>query len=199
MTAFSVVFAFVAALCLSGCASVTTLILLPDESGKVGAITVKTQGDFRVIDNAYRSVTVDEGTSRLSEIHALNEAQVNQEYANLLKAQPAKPFSFIFYFVSGSSDLVEKSRALIPQIVERIKGQMPTEVSIIGHTDTTGSDRINDELSLKRARTVKKILKNSIPSLEGVSVRSFGSKDLLIPTPPNVDEPRNRRVEILVL
>lgn len=84
MTAFSVVFGLVAVLFLSGCSPVTTLILLPDESGKVGAITVKTPSDFRVIDNAYRSVTVAEGTSGLSEIHALSEAQVNQEYAKLL-------------------------------------------------------------------------------------------------------------------
>ena len=198
MTPFAVVLAFVVGLCLSGCSG-TTLILMPDESGKVGAITVKTQGDLRVIDKAYYSVSAKEGTSRLSETQALSEAQVNQEYADLLKAQPAKPSSFILYFVSGSSDLVKESKAKIPQVIDRIKAQMPTEISIIGHTDTTGSDNINDKLSLKRARAMEKILKDSIPSLDGVSVRSFGSKDLLVPTPPNVDEPRNRRVEIVIL
>jgi len=172
---------------------------MPDESGKVGAITVKTQGDLRVIDKAYHSVTAKEGTSRLSETQAMSEAQVNQEYADLLKAQPAKPSSFMFYFVAGSSDLVKESKAKIPQVIDRITAQMPTEISIIGHTDTTGSDNINDKLSLKRARAMEKILKDSIPSLDGVSVRSFGSKDLLVPTPPNVDEPRNRRVEIVIL
>lgn len=198
MSHFSVVLAFVVELCLSGCSG-TTLILMPDESGKVGAITVKTQGDFRVIDKAYHSVTAKKGSSRLSETQALSEAQVNQEYADLLKAQPAKPSSFMLYFVTGSSELVNESQAIIPQIIKRIKTQMPTEISIIGHTDTTGSDNINDKLSLERARAVEKILKDSIPSLDRVSVRFFGSKDLLLPTPPNVNEPRNRRVEIVIL
>jgi len=198
VTAFSVVLAFVVGLCLSGCSG-TTLILLPDESGKVGAITVKTQGDLRVIDKAYHSVIAKEGAARLSETQALSEAQVNQEYGDLLKAQPAKPSSFILYFVSGSSDLVKESQAIIPKVIDQIKAQMPTEISIIGHTDTTGSDNSNDKLSLKRARAIEKILKDSVPSLHGVDVFFFGSKDLLVPTPPNIDEPRNRRVEILAL
>jgi len=198
VTAFSVVLAFVVGLCLSGCSG-TTLILMPDESGKVGAITVKTPGEFRVIDKAYYAVTAKEGSSRLSETQALSEAQVNQEYADLLKAQPAKPSTFMLYFVSGSSDLVKESQAMIPQVIERIKAKMPTEISIIGHTDTTGSDNSNDKLPLERARAIEKILKDSIPSLHEVDVLFFGSKDLLVPTPPNIHEPRNRRVEILVL
>lgn len=198
MTAFSVVLAFVVGLCLSGCSG-TTLILLPDENGNVGTITVTTQGDLRVIDKAFHSVIAGGGSSRLTETQPLSEAQVNHEYADLLKAQPAKPSSFIVYFFTGSSDLVKESLAIIPRVIDRIKAQMPTEISIIGHTDTTGSDSLNNKLSLKRARAIEKILKDSIPSLHEVEVFFFGSKNLLVPTPSNVDEPRNRRVEILVL
>jgi outer membrane protein OmpA-like peptidoglycan-associated protein len=197
--AFAIAFAFVVGLCLSGCQSATTLILMPDESGKVGAITVKTPGDVRLINKAYNSVTTKEGTSGLSETLAFSEAQVIQEYAALLKAQPAKPSSIILYFISGSTNLAKESLAIIPQVIDQIKAQMPTEISLIGHTDTTGTDNINDKLSLERAKTVEKILKDNIPTLNIVSMQSFGSKDLLIPTPPNVDEPRNRRVEILIL
>lgn len=199
MKAFAIALAFIVELCLSGCQSVTTLILMPDESGKVGAITVKTPSDIRLINEAYNSVTTKQGTSSLSETQALSEAQVDQEYAALLKAQPAKPSSIILYFVSGSTNLVKESLAIIPQMVDQIKAQMPTEISIIGHTDTTGTDNINDKLSFERAKAVEKILKDNMPTLNIVSIQSFGSKDLLVPTPPNVDEPRNRRVEILIL
>lgn len=196
---FAIALAIVVGLCLSGCQSATTLILMPDESGKVGAITVKTLGDMRLINKAYNSVTTNEITSHLSETKSLSEAEVIEEYAALIKAQPAKPSSFILYFVSGSTNLVKESLAIIPQVIDQIKAQMPTEISIIGHTDTTGTDNINDKLSLERAKAVEKILKDKIPSLNIVSMQSFGSKDLLIPTLPNVDEPRNRRVEILIL
>jgi outer membrane protein OmpA-like peptidoglycan-associated protein len=46
---------------------------------------------------------------------------------------------------------------------------------------------------------VEKLLKDRMTMPEPMSVKWFGSKDLLVPTPPNVNEPRNRRVEILVL
>lgn len=187
------------ALVLSACAGSTSLILMPDASGKVGAIVVKTKDDSRLIDKGYGSVTARAGTSHLTETRILSEADVKRDYAELLDAEPSSPISFTLYFMTGSSDLVEKSRASLPQIVERIKQQMPTEIRVIGHTDTTGTDEINDKLALKRAQDVVKLLTDRIPDLHVLAVQSFGSKELLVPTPPNVDEPRNRRVEILIL
>ena len=199
MTPIVLAIAFAIGVCLSGGHSGTTVILMPDEDGKVGAVTVKTPQDSRVIDKAYYFVTAKGRTAHLSEIQEMGEAQVNKEYADLLKAQPAKPSSFILYFVSGSSELTEESRAMLPQVIGRIKEQAATEISVIGHTDATGSDEINNKLSLERAKVVERILKDSMPSLDRVDVKSFGSKDPLVPAPPNTDEPRNRRVEILIL
>ena len=192
-------FAFIVGLSLFGGDSGTTVILLPDESGQVGAVTVSTADDSRVLNQTYNAVTAKEDATRLGETQALTEAQVNEEYEQVLKAQPPKPSSFILYFVVGSSELTAESRTIVPQIVDRINAQVATEVHIIGHTDTTGSDEVNNKLAMERARVVEKALKNSIPSFDRVSVNSYGSKDPLVPTAPNVDEPRNRRVEILIL
>lgn len=198
MTAF-IIWAFFVGLSLSVSSSGTTVILMPNESGKVGVITVKAGDDLRVIDKAYNYVTVKDGASPLSRTQELSEAQVNEKYADLLKAQPVGPSSFLLYFITGSAELTEASKALIPQVLDKIKERATVEVSVIGHTDTTGTNDGNEKLSLDRARAVEKILKDSIPSLDGVSVNFFGSKDLLVPTPQNVDEPRNRRVEITIL
>lgn len=199
VTGVALVFAFIVGLSLLGGDSGTTVVLMPDETGQVGAVLVKTADDARVLDQAYHAVTAKEDTTRLGETQAMSEAQVNKEYGDLLKAQPPRPSSYILYFVAGSSELTEASRALIPEVIDKINRQTATEVRIIGHTDTTGSDAINNKLSLERARAVENILQKSIPTLDRISVNSYGSKDLLIPTPPNVDEPRNRRVEILIL
>ncbi|MDX8378983.1 MAG: OmpA family protein [Gallionella sp.] len=199
MTPLSALIIFIA-VCLFGGHSETTVILLPDENGKVGAVTVKTAGDFKVIDQAYHAVTTEDGgTVGLSEVQSMDKAQVNKDYAGLLKAQPAKPSSFLLYFISGTSHLTEASLAMLPQVIAKIKEQAVTEISIIGHTDATGSDEINNKLSLERATTVEKLLHGSMPSQDKVEVKSFGSKDPLIPTPPNVAEPKNRRVEIMIL
>ena len=183
---------------LAGC-SATSVILMPDEDGKVGAVTVRTQEESKVIDKAYHSVTTKSMGSRLSAPAALSETQVNNEYANLLKAQPTHAVSFLVYFVNRSSQLTPASLAMIPQVIAKISERSPTEISVIGHADTTGSDKLNQRLSLDRAKAVELLLKGSMVGPNPISVKWFGSHDLLIATPPNVSEPRNRRVEIYIL
>jgi len=195
----AVLIVMVLSLFLSGCGTGTTVILMPDEDGTVGTVTVNAEGETGVVDKPYHAVTAGKSSSRLSGLQAMSESQVNEAYADLLKAQPARPASFILYFETGSSVLTSESQALIPRITDAIQAKMPTEIHVSGHTDTTGQENINNRLSLERAKNVEKILKGSIPTLDKVKVRSFGSKDLLVPTPPGVDEPRNRRVEVMVL
>lgn len=177
----------------------TTVVLLPDEDGTVGTVTVTTAaGDSRVIDSAFQSVSIMKDSTGLAASHQLNAQEVNASYANLLKAEPTHPTRFTLYFRVGS-ELQAESQAAIDQIVTTIRTRSPTEVHVIGHTDTTGTDEINGKLARDRATTVEKILKGKMPSLDRVTVRGFGSRDLLVPTAPNVTEPRNRRVEVVVL
>ena len=188
-----------ACLLLPACAPMTTLILMPDEGGKVGSITANSSGDITVLNKAYERVT----TSRAPLLHpstdVLTEAQVYEDYGSLIKAQPLHPVTFTVYFSRGSVDLAEKAKALIPAIIEGIRARVPTAIMILGYTDTTGTDALNAQLSLERAQTVEKVLREGIPFKNGVKMHSFGSKSLIVPTPPSVDEPRNRAVEILIL
>lgn len=71
---------------------------------------------------------------------------------------------------------------------------------IEGHTDTVGSADANKSLSDRRAKAVVAFLSSKFkidPSrLEGVGM---GEDGLLVQTPPNVAEPRNRRVQVINL
>jgi outer membrane protein OmpA-like peptidoglycan-associated protein len=176
----------------------TTVILLPDDDGKVGTVIVKAAGQSRVIDQAYQSVSAPQDQAGLSDTRQLDLAQIDSTFGTLLKAQPTQPSRFLLYFASGS-ELTSESLAQVSQIIDTIKTRAPTEVIVIGHTDTTGSDALNARLARERATTVEKMLKGKMPSLDRVTVQSHGSRDLLIATPPNVVEPRNRRVEVVVL
>ncbi|HET9113962.1 MAG TPA: OmpA family protein [Burkholderiales bacterium] len=184
---------------LAGCSTVTTWILLPDQSGKVGAITVKTDSDFRLVDQAYESAVLKPGTSTLALAAPLSSSRISREYRQLLQAEPQPSTSFMLYFKSGSTELVRASLLEVPELLERIKSRLPTEITLIGHTDTTGPDTFNDQLSLRRAQAVEKILRSRLPGLDAINVQYFGAKNLLVPTPPNVEEQRNRAVEILIL
>lgn len=177
----------------------TTVVLLPDDDGTVGTVTVTTtSGDSRKIDSAFQSVAVMKDETGLAASRQLDASDVTRSYANLLKAEPTHPTRFVLYFRVGA-DLQPESQAAIAQIIKTIQARSPTEVSVIGHTDTTGTDEINGKLARERAITVEKILKDRMPALDRVTVRGFGSRDLLVPTAPNVMEPRNRRVEVVVL
>ena len=72
-------------------------------------------------------------------------------------------------------------------------------LNIIGHTDATGSKEFNLKLSLERARAVEKVLIGSGIDIDTLRLQSFGENDPLVPTADGVEEPKNRRVEVMVL
>jgi outer membrane protein OmpA-like peptidoglycan-associated protein len=72
------------------------------------------------------------------------------------------------------------------------------DVLVIGHTDTTGNDALNDVLGQQRADAVRDILvRLGVPPAD-IRAVSRGKRELAVPTGDNVDEPRNRRVVIEV-
>jgi len=72
------------------------------------------------------------------------------------------------------------------------------DVVVIGHTDTVGDAEGNDRLSAQRAETVKGFLVGIGIPAERIRTAGRGERELLVPTDDNVEEPRNRRVEINV-
>jgi outer membrane protein OmpA-like peptidoglycan-associated protein len=69
---------------------------------------------------------------------------------------------------------------------------------VIGHTDRVGSELRNDQLSLQRAQRVKTLLiPLGIPENRIVTA-GRGEREPVVSTADNVDEPKNRRVEINV-
>ncbi len=72
------------------------------------------------------------------------------------------------------------------------------DVYVIGHTDTVGELRGNDQLSAQRAETVKDFLVGIGIPAERIQTAGRGKREPIVPTDDNVDEPKNRRVEINV-
>ena len=203
------IFAVIAlAVVVGGCASKpiipldtsrTTVVLLPDEDGHVGAVSVSTPEGSQKVDQAYSSLIIDSTHSRPSETQLMGEAQVGAAFEDVLKAQPSKPKSFILYFVLDSTGLTQQSKAMLPAVFETVRERKPTEISIFGHTDSIGSEQWNFKLSADRAKAVEKILRQRDPGLGRIEIQFFGDKEPLVPTAPHVPEPRNRRAEIVIL
>ena len=83
-------------------------------------------------------------------------------------------------------------------MLSTVAGRKVPEVTVIGHTDTTGRTASNYRLGLDRAQTVKNLLLRAGLDASLIEVESHGEADPAAQTPDNTDEPRNRRVEITI-
>lgn len=105
-------------------------------------------------------------------------------------------------FKTGSADLTPSATRTLDQLGKALaSNDLSTfRFRVEGHTDTVGAPETNKDLSERRAQTVAAYLEQnfSIASnrLEPIG---FGSEKLLVPTPDQTPEPRNRRVRIVNL
>lgn len=202
----SIRLAFVAVLvafaaCLGGCATkpTTTVVLLPDEDGHVGAVTVASGNGVRRLDSAFGEVTVGQATAPPSEVTPLGRAAAESAWGGLMKAQPHKPVTFILHFLLDSTTLTDDSKVLIPAVLAAVRERKPTEITIFGHADAIGPETRNLKLSAERARVVAELLRKADPTLDHIELQSFGDRVPLYKSEANVPEPRNRRVEVQIL
>jgi outer membrane protein OmpA-like peptidoglycan-associated protein len=176
----------------------TLIVLLPDpDTGTTGRIHVS--NEFGSADmaapRAATRVTADGAPGPLS---TMSDADVKRLFGAALAALPPAPRHFTLHFQFESNALTEESTALLPEILRTVKRLSVPEVVVVGHSDTMGDARANLALGLKRAISVRDILVKAGLAPSTTQVTSHGEADLLVKTPDNTPEPRNRRVEITV-
>ncbi|HEX7798070.1 MAG TPA: OmpA family protein [Vicinamibacterales bacterium] len=173
--------------------------LLPDpESNTVGHVVVTSlRGGTVELTDARTTTRVVNGQIP-SVPFSLSEDEVQQLFGDAIAARPLAPRHFLLYFESGSDRLTPESEQLLPEILQHVKGRPVPDVTVTGHTDTTGSAQFNIEMGLNRASVIRDRLAATGLDLSLVSMDSHGEADLLVPTPDETPEPRNRRVEVSV-
>jgi outer membrane protein OmpA-like peptidoglycan-associated protein len=171
-------------------------VVLPGPGGTAGAITVVRGTDQHVLDSAYAALRIG-GDGRL-EPARLGEAEVRDAFGPALGAQPQAPTSFILYFTFGTDQLTPESTQELAKVLAEVQKRPAPDVDIIGHTDRAGTDAQNDELSLKRAMSVRaSVLRLGVPE-DRIQTAGRGEREPRVPTADGVEEPLNRRVEITV-
>ncbi len=181
-----------------GCSQKTTLVLLPDETGKTGKALLQTERGEVVVDKPYTYTSVSGSAGTPAAPKNIDPEEISNRFGDLLQAQPPQPQSFTLYFLPGSTLLTEESLQKVPEVIAAMDQDAPIEINIIGHSDSVGKEEYNLRLSLNRATAVKRLLQKEVPRISNVYVQSYGENDPLVATADGVAEPRNRRVEILV-
>ena len=170
--------------------------LLPNADGSVGSVVVRQDGHEIVLNRAYATAVV-EGPGQIRQL-IRDPAATRETFGTALGALPLPPVSFMLYFLKGEDELTSESKKEVEKVLAELTSRPAAEISVIGHTDTAGSAPFNDNLSLQRAKRVRRLLMTRSIPLDSIAIAGRGERELLIPTDDGVQEPRNRRVEIVV-
>jgi outer membrane protein OmpA-like peptidoglycan-associated protein len=184
---------------LISCASRKTLVvLLPEDDGQAGEVVVESKGGTQVLTEPHQATEVKAADVSPTAPVTMKEEEVLRIFGKALDALPEPPIRFLLYFISGTPELTADSKRQIPEILRAIEARRSTNIAIVGHTDRVGSREKNQKLGLDRAISVRNILVSSGIDPSGIGVVSHGEDNPLVETEDNIEEPRNRRVEITV-
>ncbi len=106
--------------------------------------------------------------------------------------------TYLVFFDWDRADLTDRARQIIAEAAQATTRVQVTRIEVSGYTDTSGTPRYNQGLSVRRAQNVaSELVRLGVPR-QSITVQGFGETHLLVPTANGVREPQNRRVEIVL-
>lgn len=181
---------------LIGCSG-TTVVLVPDAEGKVGQVDLITQAGSTHLSKANESAVASKADKPPSVAEELSETKIKDMFGKTLANEPTPPVRIVFHFRTGSSEILPEDNDNLGRAKTAIETRQSCDVSVIGHSDTVGSTAMNQGISMNRAKSVADALVNlGVAQKCMEDLRYYGENDPVVRTADNVDEPRNRRVEV---
>jgi outer membrane protein OmpA-like peptidoglycan-associated protein len=181
---------------LGGCVTqaTTSVVVVPTPSGHVGAVVVNPGRNQVVLDTAYASAT--EGEDGRVTLETSSAEHVDRVFAEAKRALPRRALTYV-YFPLGSDALMPEARHTLADLVLGLSKHRG-DIVVTGHTDRSGRDAVNVELSVRRAKRVRDFLVDHGVASRRVRHAGRGPSVPLVETADGVAEPRNRRAEIEV-
>jgi outer membrane protein OmpA-like peptidoglycan-associated protein len=119
---------------------------------------------------------------------------VSQTADNRLKLDIPSDISFAV----GSSAITSNFAPVLTQFATSLNQNPVTTVTIIGHTDSSGSDAINNPLSVNRANAARDYLVARGVAFQRIATDGRGSREPIASNSTEQGRAKNRRVEIYV-
>jgi outer membrane protein OmpA-like peptidoglycan-associated protein len=120
--------------------------------------------------------------------------QVTQTQDNRLKLEIPADVSFD----TGRSDIKSNFRPVLERFATTLNQNPASTVTIIGHTDSTGDDAVNDPLSVDRAAHTRDYLAMRGVSQNRIVIDGRGEREPIASNEDASGRAKNRRVEIYV-
>lgn len=101
-----------------------------------------------------------------------------------------------FRFEFDSAELSQKNRELLSRIAGILLVSKGYGLSVFGYTDDVGTADYNQQLSLRRAKTVEQYLIQSGLDSSIINLKGYGKSSPMVAGTSNAARAKNRRVEI---
>jgi OOP family OmpA-OmpF porin len=113
-------------------------------------------------------------------------------------APPPPTKAWMVFFDTDSSTLSQQGETTVGEAASVAKSTPGARVTVTGYTDTEGNPAYNQQLSVRRANAVQKALVSNGVATQAITVTGAGEGGLLIETPDQAKNEKNRRVQIVV-
>jgi outer membrane protein OmpA-like peptidoglycan-associated protein len=199
--------AFAAAMLLTACANMSEreqgtakgAVIGAAAGAVIGSATGGRAGTGAAVGGVVGAVAGNLWSKRMEEKRAAMEKatagtgiDVQRTQNNELRVNVPSDFSFDV----GRADIKPAMRPVLDQFAQGLDPQM--RVRIVGHTDSTGSDAINEPLSIDRAEAVRSYIAGRGVASTRVEVSGVGSRQPVADNGSDAGRAQNRRVEIFL-
>jgi outer membrane protein OmpA-like peptidoglycan-associated protein len=101
-------------------------------------------------------------------------------------------------FEVNRADIQPNLRPILDRFAQTLRDNQASSVRIVGHTDSTGTDAINNPLSVNRAASVRDYLVDRGVAAGRIAIDGRGSREPIASNDTPEGRAKNRRVEIFV-
>ena len=105
---------------------------------------------------------------------------------------------YVVYFPFDSDRITAQSADVVRQAIDEAKALGGARVSLVGNTDTVGTQQYNLGLSNRRVESIVEAMKSGGLSPRNMDLTALGESNLPVQTPDNVKNQENRRVQIVI-
>ena len=194
-----------AGIVIAGCSNTAKGTAIGAAGGAVlGAVVGKLAGNTVVGAAVGTAVGAGAGAligKRMDKVKAQAEAVKNAQVEEVKDANGLDAVKVTFdsgiLFATNRADLNAASKASLTQFAGVLKNNADCDIAIYGHTDNTGSDAINNPLSVKRAQAVQSyLLGQGVSAAQIKTVDGQGSTNPVADNSTAEGRKQNRRVEV---
>jgi len=160
---------------------------------RVASLEGKTREERAAIDRLEAEKRFNELYTQVKGYFSADEAEVYKQGNRLIIRLR------VMQFPVGQAIVMPNNYELLSKVQRSIRTFSEPEVVIEGHTDSTGSDEINDHLSQQRAESVRDYLvANKTLTEEKIVAVGYGSRRPLASNETEAGRAVNRRIDVVI-